>query len=90
MNGGVDEKRSMKEIMIVSRSDDEVVVDVCGTAFHCLDHVGEEDPAILLGWNYTQLANAIRFANANRPELPAWMNGPHQGYPITVRQFFKI
>ena len=72
-------------VNIVSRTGNELVVEVYGEASHCLDGVGEEEPAVLLDWNPNQVRAAVALANRDRPALPAWMP---DSYPITVRNFY--
>jgi hypothetical protein len=44
-------------------------------------NVGEDDPAICLDWNLTNLADAVAWANKHHPALPAWYTAGV--YPIT-------
>ena len=70
-------------VKIVSRAGKELVVEVYGEASHCLDDVGENNPAVLLDWKPEKVRAAVALANRNRPSLPSWMKP--DGYPITVR-----
>lgn len=70
-------------VRVVSRSENELMLEVYGDASHCLDEICENRPAEYLDWHLENLAEAIKLANDGpRCPLPPWMIG---AYPITVR-----
>ncbi len=72
-------------VRVVSRSGNNLVLEVYGDAANCLDGVTEEEPAVYFDWHLDTLAEAVKLANNDRAhlELPAWMAGCD--YPIKVR-----
>lgn len=73
-------------VRILSRTHNQLIVEVFGEASHCLDQVGEDDPAILLDWDLEKVRAAVALANRVRPPLPFWMI-EHYEYPIKVSHF---
>ncbi len=71
------------QVKIVSRSKNELVLEVYGEAAHCLDDVGEESPAVVLDWKRKKVCAAVSLANEVHPRLPVWMLDNYH-YPITV------
>jgi hypothetical protein len=66
-------------------------VEICNPSpavLAAVQHVGENDPAICLDWNFVNLSAAVDWANipANRPPIPPWYPGPGgaAAYPINV------
>lgn len=94
MNGFSDKQVCWKELArhpsscaeIVSRSGNKVVVAVHGKASHCLDNIGDDDPALCFDWDFGPVHEVVQIANRTSFAFPPppWMSDQ---YPITVRQF---
>lgn len=48
---------------IISRANNELVVKIYGDPSNCLDHIGENDPALFLDWKDSLMAAPVELEN---------------------------